>query len=139
MKPKNLFEARTKLYTRRDSATKVLKSIGITPDRYDTFIEKTNDGFICHLDRAREHQAFHQPQPVKEKPKPKVAATKSDGKKSKSAQPSDQTQSISASIKALIINGYSNSQIREALDLPPERSHYPSWYRCKMRRDGELA
>lgn len=125
MKTKNLFETRTKLYVRRDSATKVLKSIGITPDQYNSFIEETKDGFICHLDRAREHQAFHQPQPVKEKPK--------------TNQPSDQTQSISASIKALIIKGYTNSQIREALDLPPERSHYPSWYRSKMRRDGELA
>lgn len=132
MKAKNLFEARTKLYTRRDSATKVLKSIGITPDQYNSFIEETKDGFICHLDRAREHQAFHQPQPVKEKPKP-------GAKKSKSGQTNDQTQSISGSIKALILNGYSNSQIREALDLPPERSHYPSWYRSKMRRDGELS
>ena len=138
MKAKNLFEARTKLYTRRDSATKVLKSIGITPDQYNSFIEEKKDGFICHLDRAREHQAFHQPQPAKEKPKTK-AVSKSGVKKSKSGQSNDQTQSISASIKALILNGHSNSQIREALDLPPERSHYPSWYRSKMRRDGELA
>lgn len=42
----------TKTYSRRDSATKVLKKMGVPIEKYDDYIEKTETGVVCKIGLA---------------------------------------------------------------------------------------
>lgn len=137
-----------KFYTRRDSATTVLRKLGIKPRDYDLFIEKTSDGqFGCQIAKAQMYlkSLVEAAKPAEEKPAFGPKAVKSV--KSKSAKPATATKSkpsgISAMARSMIADGYSNQEIWEKLKsefkLDDSKKHYPTWYRCEMKRKAAAA
>lgn len=141
-----------KIYTRRDSATSVLRKMGIKPRDYDFFIEKMEDGRVaCQIARAEMHlESLSKPikttkrllkennltaEGALKEPKPKAAKKKD----TKVKQPT-----ISGLARQLIIQGKTNKEVMAALvkEFGEERmagkGHYPTWYRCEVRRRGEL-
>ena len=135
-----------KFYTRRDSATTVLRKLGIKPRDYDFFIEKTSDGqFACQIAKAQMHlkSLTEAAKPAEEKPAFEPKAVKSV--KSKSTKPVAATKSsgISAMARSMIADGYSNQEIWEKLKsefkLDDSKKHYPTWYRCEMKRKAAAA
>ena len=127
-----------KFYTRRDSATTVLRKLGIQARDYDLFIEKTSDGqFACQVARAEMHlESLKKPKTVlKEAVKagrratdPEVAKTKRVG--------------VSSMARDLILAGKTNQEVwdvlKDAFNLDDSKKHYPTWYRCELKRKGLL-
>jgi hypothetical protein len=126
----------TKTYTARDSATSALRKIGIQARDYNLFITKVGDKFECKLGAAAAHlESLKNPKPVAtEKPKAKSAK--------KTAAPKEKKLGISATARQLILDGKSNQEVWEALkqqfNLDDSKKHYPTWYRCEMKRTGLL-
>lgn len=118
-----------KFYTRRDTATTMLRKLGIKSTNYNDFIEVLADGrFACHI--ARAELSLKKPvkstRPVKDKPAVRTGA-------------------ISDICRTMILDGKTNAQIFTALQtkfgderFDEGKRHYPGWYRCQMRRNGEL-
>lgn len=117
-----------KFYKRRDSATSFMRKLGIKPRDYDLFITKTEDGVEFNVELAKQHAT-----------KLKAQATPKRRPKAKTAE-SDKT--CCAVACDLVIQGYSNQAIWEVIqpmfNLDDKKRHYPSWYRCYMRRIGKL-
>lgn len=119
-----------KILARRDSATTILRKLGIQVRDYDFFIEKMIDGrFACKVAMAEMHlQSLKQPAAKPAKAKTKAAAPKREG--------------ISATARALILDGKTNQEVWDALqakfNLDHSKRHYPTWYRCEMKRTGLL-
>lgn len=121
-----------KFYARRDSATTILRKMGIHSRDYNAFIEVMSDGkFACHIARAEMH--------LESLKNPKSAAAKPA---KKTAEPKVKKTGISATARALILDGKSNQEVWEALkqqfNLDDSKKHYPTWYRCEMKRTGLL-
>lgn len=136
-----------KFYTRRDSATTVLRKLGIKPRDYDFFIGKTPDGqFACHIVAAQKHleSLIEAAKPAEEKPAFEPKAVKSV-KPAKSPKPvaAAKSSGISAMARSMIADGYSNQEIWEKLKsefkLDNSKKHYPTWYRCEMKRKAATA
>lgn len=126
----------TKTYTARDSATSALRKVGIQARDYNLFITKVGDKFECKLGAAAAHlESLKNPKPVAaEQPKAKSAK--------KPAAPKEKKLSISATARELILSGKTNQEVWEVLkqqfNLDDSKKHYPSWYRCEMKRTGLL-
>lgn len=125
-----------KIYTRRDSATSVLRKMGINSRDYDLFIEKMEDGRLaCKVVMAEMHL-----ENLKVQTKPKTAKKIKVAKK-----PKEKRITISSLCRDMILDGATNDQIFTALQekygeerFGPDKRHYPAWYRCELRRKGEL-
>lgn len=121
----------TKTYTARDSATSALRKIGIQARDYNLFITKVGDKFECKLGAAAAH--------LESLKNPKPAATKAT---KKTAEPKVKKAGISATARELILSGKTNQEVWEVLkqqfDLDDSKKHYPTWYRCEMKRTGLL-
>lgn len=125
-----------KTYKRRDSATTVLRKMGINSRDYNLFIKKLDDGqFECDVPLAESHlkNLAKQTKLKKQKAKAKPKARK------------EKRITISSMCRDMILNGASNEQIFNALQekygeerFGPEKRHYPAWYRCELRRKGQL-
>jgi hypothetical protein len=118
-----------KVLKRRDSATSVLRKLGIKPCDYNFFIEKMEDGrFACQVGRAEQHLE------TQKGLKTKSVRTSIDGSKI----------SMTAFCKQEILNGKSNQEIYQMMveyygdDITEEKKYYPSWNRCELRRKGLL-
>jgi len=126
----------TKTYTARDSATSALRKIGIQASDYNLFITKVGDKFECKLGAAAAHlESLKNPKPVAtEQPKAKSAK--------KTEAPKEKKLGISATARELILSGKTNQEVWEALkqqfNLDDSKKHYPTWYRCEMKRTGLL-
>lgn len=128
-----------KNYSRRDSATSALRKMGIKSDQYNKFIKTNDDGSVdCNISAAKKSLSG----PVKSKGK----VTKKRGKKaatSKAVRPIN-TETISGLCRSMILDGKDNESILKALKKKfgakrfEDKSHYPAWYRCELRRAGEL-
>ncbi len=123
----------TKTYTARDSATSALRKIGLQARDYNLFITKVGDKFECKLGAAAAHlESLKNPKPVETKAK---AAKKTVEPKAKKA-------GISATARELILSGKTNQEVWEVLkqqfNLDDSKKHYPTWYRCEMKRTGLL-
>lgn len=122
-----------KTYTRRDSATAALRKLGIPKELYGDFIEVIDGAFHVDLARAQVYasgETVQAPKPAPKKAKPV--------KKKK-------PKSISAVAREAILEGLSNPQVFIRLQavfgeerINEEHKHYPSWYRCELRRAGRL-
>jgi hypothetical protein len=118
-----------KIYTRRDSATAALRKLGIKKEDYSSFIEVMSDGrFACQIAMAE----MHLNQPKKEPKQPKK-------------EPKAKKTTISGLCRALILDGKTDAEIMAALRqefgedrIGPEKNSYPCWYRCELRRKGQL-
>ncbi len=125
-----------KFYARRDSATTVLRKMGIHARDYNAFIKVMSDGqFACHIARAEMHlESLKNPKPAETK----VA------KVAKVERPAAETKrtGISATARALILAGKTNQEVwaelKQQFDLDDSKKHYPTWYRCEMKRKGQL-
>jgi len=126
----------TKTYTARDSATSALRKLGLQARDYNLFITKVGDKFECKLGAAAAHlESLKNPKPVvTEEPKTKVAK--------KAIEPKAKKAGISATARELILSGKTNQEVWEALkqqfNLDDSKKHYPTWYRCEMKRTGLL-
>lgn len=124
----------TKTYTARDSATSALRKLGLQARDYNLFITKVGDKFECKLGAAAAHlESLKNPKPVEAKP---VKTTK------KTAEPKAKKTGISATARELILSGKTNQEVWEVLkqqfNLDDSKKHYPTWYRCEMKRTGLL-
>lgn len=119
-----------KFYARRDSATTVLRKMGIHTRDYNAFIEVVSDGqFACHIARAEMYlESLKNPKPAETKAARPAAETKRTG--------------ISATARSLILAGKTNQEVwaelKQQFDLDDSKKHYPTWYRCEMKRKGLL-
>lgn len=137
----------TKTYTARDSATSALRKLGLQARDYNLFITKVGDKFECKLGAAVAHlESLKNPKPVESaKPaaakEPKVAkAGRRDTDPVVEVKP--KKLGISATARELILSGKTNQEVWEALkqqfNLDDSKKHYPTWYRCEMKRTGLL-
>ena len=116
----------TKTYTSRDSATSALRKLGIQARDYNLFITKMGSKFECKLGAAAAYylELLKNPKPVK------------------SVGPKAKKTGISATARKLILSGKTNQEVWEALkqqfNLDDSKRHYPTWYRCEMKRTGLL-
>jgi hypothetical protein len=137
----------TKIYTARDSATSALRKIGIQARDYNLFISKVGSKFECKLGAAAAHlESLKNPTPkVEAKPAIKVVHTKS-GRRAKDpevdAPVKAKLEGISATARSLILDGKTNQEVwgilKERFNLDDSKRHYPTWYRCEMKRNGLL-
>lgn len=127
----------TKFYTRRDSATTVLRKMGIHSRDYNAFIDVQDDGtFLLHITRAENHlMSLKKPTTAK----PTAAKPKGDAKSPKALK-AVRAPSISGTARRLISEGHTNQEVwavlKQQFDLDDSKKHYPTWYRCEMKRTG---
>lgn len=137
-----------KILARRDSATTILRKMGIHSRDYNAFIEVMGDGkFACHIARAEMHLESLKNLAAKTETKPaaKVVHTKS-GRRAKDPEVDvpvkAKREGISATARTLILEGKTNQEVWEILkarfNLDDSKRHYPTWYRCEMKRTGLL-
>ena len=125
-----------KILSRRDSATTILRKMGIHSRDYNAFIEVMTDGkFACHIARAEMHleslkQAAAKPAKAKSAPK----AEKQPAAKREAAR------TVSTVARELIVAGKTNLEvwavIQKEFDLDDSKKSYPAWYRSDCKRKG---
>jgi hypothetical protein len=143
-----------KILARRDSATTILRKLGIQARDYNFFIEKMTDGrFACKIAMAEMHlESLKNPKPAVKAPchseekyttegmKIQQAVAKAVKAESKADTP--KRDGISATARALILDGKTNQEVWDVLqakfNLDHSKRHYPTWYRCEMKRTGLL-
>jgi len=112
-----------KIVTRRDSATAILRKLGIHRDSYHVYIKELTDGrFMVDVGRVEALKAGKGPKPP----------TKTTGDDT----PRSRFGGLAQTIRDMIRQGLSNDEIKTKLNLPPEKHHYPSWYRCQLNKAG---
>jgi len=136
-----------KTYAARDSATSALRKLGLQARDYNLFITKVGDKFECKLGAAAKHlEDLKAPKTkVAKEVAAKVVHVKS-GRRGNDPEvdvPVKVTrEGISATARALISDGKTNAEVWEVLqtrfNLDRSKRHYPTWYRCEMKRTGLL-
>lgn len=96
----------TKIVKTRDAATATLRKLKISKDRYNDLIKKLDDGtFEVNIKPKRERI---------------------------------ERITISSTARKLIEEGKTNKQvwvvIKEMFKLSDDKRHYPSWFRCQLKR-----
>ena len=147
----------TKIYATRDSATSALRKLGLQAHDYNLFITKVGDKFECKLGAAAAHLFITKVLESPKNPKP-VAEAKTEDKPVTAKEPKvvktdhhavdpvvevkAKKMGISATARELILSGKTNQEVWEALkqqfNLDDSKKHYPTWYRCEMKRTGLL-
>ena len=128
-----------KILKTRDSATTVLRKMGIQSRDYNFFIEKMTDGRIaCQVAKAEMHlESLKNPKPAK------AESTKAGRRATDAEVVKPKRQGVSSMARDLILAGKTNQEvwaaIKEAFNLDDSKKHYPSWYRCELKRAGKLA
>lgn len=133
-----------KILSRRDSATTILRKMGIHSRDYNAFIEVMTDGkFACHIARAEMHlESLKQAatKPAKKLDEKQAAAKKLlkvgvEGKPKRKA-----ARTVSTVARELIVAGKTNLEvwavIQKEFDLDDSKKSYPAWYRSDCRRKG---
>lgn len=138
----------SKVYTRRDSVTAILRKMGIDKEAYSKFIKVVDGGFQLNM----KMEASEPAKPVKAK----APAAKKSGKKSQPpvkvvyeeiTEPSKayrvDPNNITNTIKTLILDGKTNKEIWDIIQpsfkMEDNKRHYPAWYRSQMKRKGQLS
>lgn len=118
-----------KIYKRRDSATSLLRKMGINSRDYDLFITKIDNGVQLNIDLAKKHATDIKKQTAKPKRK----------------TPKEKRTTISSLCRDMILDGATNAEIFAKLQetygeerFDQDKRHYPAWYRCELRRKGAL-
>lgn len=139
-----------KTFTSRDSATSVLRKLGLKPRDYDLFIKKVNGKFQCdvtgatshkaELVEAAEHPVMHVVEGVKTREALPVKGKVKIVSRSNDVLP--KPISVAAFARELILAGRTNEDVFKSLqakfNLDASKKHYPSWYRCQLRAKGLL-
>lgn len=130
-----------KTVARRDSATTMLRKLGVQASDYNMFIQSTTDGrFAVSLDKAAQYLASKLRKVATEE----VPQAKLKGRTAKEAESNQiKKPSVAATIRKLILDGHDNKAIHEVLKRDfghdEDKAHYPAWYRSQMRREGLIA
>lgn len=146
---------KSRIVKTRDTATAILRRLGLKPPAYTTFMKQLPDG-QWEVDMKKIYDQGYGITPTKlvaakttapkavktVKAKP-VKATK----KTSAAKPvkTDKAPRISCSSVAreLIKAGKTNEEvwkvIREQFKLSDDKRHYPTWYRSQLKREGKKA
>jgi uncharacterized cupredoxin-like copper-binding protein len=138
MKPDS--ELAVRLVKTRDAATAILRKMEIKPRDYDFYIEKLSNGkfavkvekaelFLKSLKQAKGKLAeIIVGDPVKEHEAVVKAA------KTKRVE----RESCSSVAKSLILAGKTNQEVWDVISkqfkLDASKKHYPTWYRCQLKR-----
>lgn len=146
-------DIKSKIVGSRDTATAILRRLGIKPPAYNTFLELLpNNSWEVKMQKIYDQgygivpTALAKPAPTKvSKPeavkvvKPAKAHKKVATKVAKTK--ADKTPRISCSSVArdLITAGKSNEEvwkvIKEQFKLSDDKRHYPTWYRSQLKRE----
>lgn len=132
-----------KIFKTRDSATSLLRKLGIQSRDYNFFIEKMTDGrFACQVAKAEMHlESLKNPAPKTIMGSAIKAGRRASDPVVKSDKPA-KAKGVSAVARELILAGRTNQEvwavIKEAFNLDDSKKHYPTWYRCEMKRKGQL-
>ena len=143
-----------RFYKTRDSATSMLRKMGIKSCDYNLFVDTLEDGtFACQVAKAEMHLAslknpvmaeVGNPAPeadqVPAAPKAKRVGRCKTDPVVQAEEPKAKRGGVSTVARELILAGKSNQEIwailKETFDLDDSKKHYPSWYRCEMKRKG---
>lgn len=127
-----------KTVARRDSATTILRKLGVKPSDYNLFIMQTADGrYAVAEDKAQEYlQAQLRKVATEEVPQKQLK-----GRTAKEAATNQiKRPSVAGVIRKLILDGMDNKAIHEVMKRDfghdEDKAHYPAWYRSQMRREG---
>lgn len=149
---KNLNTVRT--YSNRRSATEVLRKLGIKQRDYDLFISTSADGTVLKYGDAVAHAQNLESRGAKGKLKTKAAKSPKKARTAPPAKPKaapkdkaekTKPETVSAMARRLILEGFTNPEVYNKLQhhfgverINEDHKHYPAWYRCQLRRKGEL-
>jgi hypothetical protein len=136
----------------RDSATTILRKLGVNSRDYALFIGKNASGlFEVDVDKASAHlkapdsgAPVEAPVVIRDSGKaPIVSRTAVVQKMVDSTKPKEKKLSISGMAEQLLLAGKTNAetwtQLKERFKLGDDKKHYPSWFRSRLRRQGRLA
>lgn len=130
-----------KTVARRDSATTILRKLGIKSSDYNLFIMQTADGrYAVAEDKAKEYlQAQLRKVATEEVPQRQLK-----GRTAKEAATNQiKRPSVAGVIRKLILEGMDNKAIHEVMKRDfghdEDKAHYAAWYRSQMRREGLIA
>lgn len=105
----------------RDSATALLRKVGITKDNYNTFISCGEDGlYFVNLEDAV--RSLTPPTPAKIALSALVVFNKKG------------EISYSLTIRNMVRQEMTNKEIADELKLPANKTYYPAWYRAEIIR-----
>jgi hypothetical protein len=133
----------------RDSATSILRKLGVKARDYNFFIETNGYLFAVDVAGAQEHlkkladnaaeAGVVRAPKVEEKTEEKAPAAKAveTKKPGRNSDPSN----VSNTARTLIREGKTNAEVfavlQENFGLDAKKSGYPAWYRHQMRKNGE--
>lgn len=139
-----------RVYARRDSATSVLRKIGIKARDYNIFIKEAGGEFHCDVEAAEQHLAsldittmaeVSNP-PREESTEAEPVAKPKNGKAVMAEVQRPKQGSVSTVARDMIIAGHTNQEVwaklKELFDLDDKKKSYPSWYRSELKRKGVL-
>jgi hypothetical protein len=152
----------TRVVKTRDAATSILRKLGLKPNMYGLFMKKLDDGrFEVDLPKVYEqgygvNGAIKAEKPTKsevvgavkaiDKMAQKMAASvkKAKAKEPKAKQePKPRRVSVSSVAEELLLAGKTNEEVfavlKEKFKLDDSKKNYPSWYRCRLKRQKKLA
>lgn len=136
-------------FSRRDSATKLLKKLGIDKSRYNDFIVRHGSQDYRVDETAAIESLKPQTKAVKTVAKPAPAAKPAKAAKAAKALKPGKVTVVTAieapkkvsqaqQIRDLILKGKGNDEIVELLNLPLKKLTYPAWYRSQLKKQGRL-
>lgn len=144
----------TRVVKTRDAATSILRKLGLKPNMYGLFMKKLDDGrFEVDLPKVYE-QGYGVNGAIKaEKPataakvkieKPvKAKAVKAPKEPKAKKEPKARRVSVSSVAEDLLLAGKTNEEVfavlKEKFKLDDSKKNYPSWYRCRLKRQKKLA
>jgi hypothetical protein len=147
-------DIKSKIVKTRDTATAVLRRLGIKPPAYNTFIELLPDNtWEVKMQKIYDQgygivpTPLAKPAPAKvEKPKaakPPKAHKKVATKVVKTKTEKPARISCSSVARDLILAGKTNEEvwkvIKDQFKLSDDKRHYPTWYRCQLNRAKKIS
>lgn len=125
----------------RDSATSMLRKMGVAAKDYNSFIDVMPDGyFACQMAKAEAYLVSNRKvvaeignelsgvEPTPTKIEVGVLAE----------EPNPKRGGIASTCRDLILAGKTNKEIwaiiQPMFDMADNKSHYPSWYRSQLKR-----
>lgn len=143
-------DMQTKEYSRRDSATRLLREkYHIPSTHYDQFMDQRNDHWIVDLKSAEEWRAGFETatKAVADKPSAPIKRKQVSTRPEKAPQTelsAGRKKTFSARCRELILQGLSNKEVwnkihkEYGLSADDKRKIYPAWYRHELKKRGEL-
>jgi hypothetical protein len=124
----------------RDSATTILRKLGVNSRDYNLYIEKTDAGYVVQETLARKAVVGEVVVDLLAKKDMVLTPAQAEVKPAVPAKPPK--LSISGLAEQLLLAGKSNAEtwaaLKERFKLGDDKKHYPSWFRSRLRRQGRL-